>query len=124
MAVQTADLQLLGVDHSEELSLYSSLMNIARGNCNIQVKQNNDRLIGSIGWLKILIDRPIMTGEIFLEKNNFRKIFDAFKYSVSRPVTLVVILDQELMLNSVGDLILSETKSLKIVDISWIIPLT
>ena len=123
MSLQTAEVQIHGADHQEELNLSFSLMSIARGNCNIQVKPVTEGLVGSIGWLKISINRPIMNGEIFLQKNNFEKLINFFRGPFPRPITSVIILDQELIISSVGDLLLSEEKSLKIVDVSWIMPL-
>ena len=38
MSLQTAELQVYGAKQIEELSLAFSLMSIARGNCNIQIK--------------------------------------------------------------------------------------
>ena len=124
MSLQTAEMQICGTDHLEELSLSFSLMSIARGNCNIQVKPVNENLVGSIGWLKIYINRPIMNGEIFLEKKSFDKLTNYFRGPFPRPVTSVIILDQELVISSVGDLLLSAEKNLKILDVSWIMPLT
>ena len=124
MSLQTAEVQIYGANHLEELNLSFSLMSIARGNCSIQVKPVSESLVGSIGWLNISIDRPIMNGEIFLQSNNFGKLINHFKGPFPRPITSVIILDQELVISSVGDLLLSEEKSLKIVDVSWIMPLT
>ena len=124
MSLQTAELQVVGAEHKEELNLSFSLMSIARGNCTIQVKPSAKSLVGHIGWLKILIDRPIMNGEIFITYENFDKIMNYFKGSYPRPMTIVLILDQELRISSVGDLMISEEKNLRIVDISWIMPLT
>ena len=124
MSLQTAEVHIYGVEHLEELHLSFSLMNIARGNCNIQFKPVNKNLFGSIGWLKISIDRPIMNGEISLDHNKFEKLLTYFKGPFPRPVTLVIVVDEELVINSVGDLLLSEEKNLKIVDISWIMPLS
>lgn len=124
MSLQTAELQIYGINHVEEINLSFSLMSIARGNCNIQVKSVCEKLIGSIGWLKISINRPIMNGEIFLEKKYFDKLTNYFRGPFPRPVTSVIILDQELVISAVGDLLLSEEKNLKILDVSWIMPLT
>ena len=124
MSLQTAEAHLYGVEHLEELNLSFSLMSIARGNCNIQFKPVNNSFLGSIGWLKISMDRPIMNGEISLERNKFEKLLTYFKGPFPRPVTLVIILDEELVISSVGDLLLSEEKNLQIVDISWILPLS
>ena len=124
MSLQTAEVQVYGANHIEELNLSFSLMSIARGNCNIQVKPVQERIFGAIGWLKISIDRPIMNGEIFLKKADVERIINYFRGPLPRPVTSVIILDQELEISPVGDLLLSEEKNLKIVDVSWIVPLT
>ena len=124
MSLQTAEVHISGVESLEELHLSFSLMSIARGNCNIQVKPANENRFGFLGRLKISIDRPIMNGVIFLQQEKFEKLISYFRGPFPRPVTLVIILDQELVINSVGDLILSEEKNLKIVDISWIMPVS
>ena len=124
MSLQTAELQIYGTNHQEELNLSFSLMSIARGNCSIQVKPVSEDRVGAIGWLKISIDRPIMNGEIFLPQSNFEKLINYVHGPFPRPITSVIILDQELIISSVGDLLLSEEKSLKIVDVSWNMPLT
>lgn len=124
MSLQTAEVHIYGVEHLEELNLSFSLMSIARGNCNIQFKSVTKNFFGSIGWLKISMDRPIMNGEISLDKNKFEKLLTYFQRPFPRPVTLVIILDQELIISSVGDLLLSEEKNLQIVDLSWIMPLS
>lgn len=123
MSLQTAEVHMYGKDHLEELSLSFSLMSIARGYCSMQVKPVNENLVGAIGWLKISIERPIMNGEIFLKENNFEKLVNYFRGPSPRPVTSVIILDQELVISPVGDLLLSEEKHLKIIDVSWIMPL-
>ena len=67
MSLQTAEVHISGVESLEELHLSFSLMSIARGNCNIQVKPANENRFGFLGRLKISIDRPIMNGVIFLQ---------------------------------------------------------
>ena len=57
-------------------------------------------------------------------RDHFEKTINLFRGPFPRPITSVIILDQELEISSVGDLILSEEKNLKIVDVSWIMPLT
>ena len=64
-----------------------------------------------------------MNGEIFLQRSNFDQIVECLRYSSPRPVTAILILDKELVINSVGDLILSEEKHLEIIDLSWMLPL-
>ncbi|MEE2774047.1 MAG: hypothetical protein VYE27_03970 [Pseudomonadota bacterium] len=123
MSVQTSELQIIGVEAKEQLNVSFSLMSIARGNCSLNIKPANQSYCGKFGWLRISIDRPVMNGEIFLQRNNFDRIVECLRYSSPRPVTAVLILDKELVINSVGDLILSEEKHLEIIDLSWMLPL-
>ena len=124
MSVQTIELQILGLDFKEELQISCSLMNIARGNCNIKVRSLSDRNLTNLGKLEISIVRPIMSGEIYLSADKFSRIKDLFRTSFPRPVTMILLLDQDLLVNKVGDLILDKEKKVEILDLSWNIPLT
>ena len=46
-----------------------------------------------------------------------------FKFSFPRPVTVVIILEEDLFINTPGDLKLDNEKNLKIENISWNLPL-
>ena len=123
MSVHTTELQILGLDFKEELQISCSLMNIARGNCNIRVRSVNDRNLTNVGKLEISIVRPVMNGEIYLSVDKFGKIKDLFRTSFPRPVIMILLLDQALLVNKVGDLILDKEKKVEILDLSWNIPL-
>ncbi len=124
MSAQTAELQILGNQYKEEMQISCSLMNIARGNCNLKLKPVDLERIDSVGTLDISIKRPVMNAEIFLKLENFNRLIDLFRMSFPRPVTIVILLNRKLTINKVGDLILDKQTNLKILDISWSIPLT
>ena len=65
-----------------------------------------------------------MSGEIYLSADKFSRIKDLFRTSFPRPVTMILLLDQDLLVNKVGDLILDQEKKVEILDLSWNIPLT
>ena len=65
-----------------------------------------------------------MSGEIYLSADKFSRIKDLFRTSFPRPVTMILLLDQDLLVNKVGDLILDKEKKVEILDLSWNIPLT
>ena len=115
MSVQTSELQIIGLTAREELHLSCSLMNIGRGNCNIRLKKIQDFQPKIVGKLIISVDRPVMNGEILLDKMKFNRIVDLFKNPFPRPATLVVLLDQELLINDAGDLMLEAEKQLNII---------
>lgn len=123
MSAQTAELNILGFEFKEELNISCSLRNIARGNCNISIKPLSFSSLSTFGSLHISIDRPVMHGEIFLHEKNFNKLVNFFKFSFPRPVTIVIILEEDLFINTPGDLKLDNEKNLKITNVSWNLPL-
>ena len=123
MAVQTAELNLLGYDLEQELSLSCSLMNISRGHCVIKVKPFALSQSNKWGELEISIDRPVMKAEVLLCKNRFSELCVLLNSEASRPVTVVMMLSAPLSVNLAGDLLINSAAQLKITDLSWIIPL-
>lgn len=125
MAVQTAELNLLGYNLDKELSLSCSLMNISRGNCIVKIKpietslnKNHDD-----GILDISIDRPVMKADININSSKFEELCRLLMKDANRPVTVIMLLDFPLSINLAGDLLINTAAKLKILDLSWIIPL-
>ena len=124
MAVQTAELNLLGYSLDQELSLSCSLMNISRGNCIVKIRPldlkevHNDK-----GILDISIDRPVMKADINLNHSKFDELSRLMMKDANRPVTVIMLLDVPLSINFAGDLLIDTAAKLKILDLSWIIPL-
>ena len=123
MAVQTAELNLLGYNLEQELSLSCSLMNISRGHCVIKVKPVDLMGSKSTGNLDISIDRPVMKAEVALGGDRFSELCVLIKNDTSRPVTVIMMLNAPLSVNLAGDLLINSPAKLKITDLSWIIPL-
>ena len=122
MAVQTAELNLLGYSFDKELSLSCSLMNISRGNCNIKIRPVDDKKLNN-GILDISIDRPIMKADINLSLIKFNELSKLMMKDANRPVTIIMLLNLPLSINLAGDLLIENAAQLKILDLSWIIPL-
>ena len=123
MAVQTAELNLLGYDLDQELSLSCSLMNISRGNCIVKIRPLDLKEVYNIGVLDISIDRPVMKADISLNSLKFDEICRLMMKDANRPVTVIMLLDMPLSINLAGDLLIDTAANLKILDLSWIIPL-
>ena len=122
MAVQTAELNLLGYSLEQELSLSCSLMNISRGNCNIKIRPVDDEKLNN-GILDIFIDRPVMKADINLSHIKFNELSKLMMKDANRPVTIIMLLNLPLSINLAGDLLIENAAQLKILDLSWIIPL-
>ena len=80
MAVQTAELNLLGYSLDQELSLSCSLMNISRGNCVVKIRPMGLKEIYNIGTTeKITIAKlakliaSILSKKIKFKKNKLLK---------------------------------------------------
>ena len=123
MAVQTAELNLMGYSLDQELSLSCSLMNISRGNCIVKIKPTVSKQIHYSGILDISIDRPVMKADINLSDTKFDELCRLMMKDANRPVTVIMLLDLPLSINLAGDLLIDTAAKLKILDLSWIIPL-
>ena len=123
MAVQTAELNLMGYSLDQELSLSCSLMNISRGNCIVKIKPTVSKQIHYSGILDISIDRPVMKADINLSDTKFDELCRLMMKDANRPVTVIMLLDLPLSINLAGDLLIETAAKLKILDLSWIIPL-
>ena len=123
MSIQTAELSLIGFDVEEQLNLSCGLMNIGRGTCSVSIIPRRDQFSNTEGWLNIEINRPFMRAEIKLREKAFVKISKLLLKGYSRPVTLIILLDSSLSVNSKGDLLIEKETKRFIKDISWILPI-
>ena len=120
MAVQTAELNLMGYSLDQELSLSCSLMNISRGNCIVKIKPTISKQIHYSGILDISIDRPVMKADINFSDTKFDELSRLLMKDANRPVTVIMLLDLPLSINLAGDLLIKTAAKLKILDLSWI----
>ena len=123
MAVQTADLNIIGFSCEETITLSCGLMNIGRGICSVNIKPAVNLIPKHSGSLDIEINRPYMRANIDLAIEAYTKTKELLLRTSVRPATLVILLDKSLKVNLKGDLLIKEETSRKIKDISWILPL-
>ena len=123
MAVQTAEPNLLGYGLNQELSLSCSLMNISRGNCIVKIRPLAFKEVYNMGVLDISVERPVMKADISLNSSKFDELCRLMMKDANRPVTVIMLLDLPLSINLAGDLLIETAAKLKILDLSWIIPL-
>ena len=123
MSVQTADLNMVGFNCEETITLSCGLMNIGRGICSVNINPSDSLVPRHSGSLNIEINRPFMKANIDLGLELFLKTRDLLLRTSVRPATLVLLLDQSLRVNIKGDLLINRETTRKINDISWILPL-
>ena len=123
MSVQTADLNMIGFNCVETITLSCGLMNIGRGICSVTIKPSRNLVPKHKGSLDIEINRPYMRASIDLSLESFLKTRELLLKTSVRPVTLVILLNKSLRVNLKGDLLINEETNRKINDISWILPL-
>ena len=123
MAVQTADLNIIGFSCEETITLSCGLMNIGRGICSVIIKPSISLVPKHRGSLDIEISRPYMRANIDLALKSYTKTKELLLRTSVRPATLVILLDKSLKVNLKGDLLIKKETSRKIKDISWILPL-
>ena len=123
MSVQTADLNIVGYQWNESITLSCGLMNIGRGVCSVTIKPLKTQVLKCSGSLNIEINRPFMRAMLELSESYFIKTRELLLNTSVRPATLVILLDNSLKVNLKGDLLINEETTRKIDDISWILPL-
>ena len=123
MSVQTADLNMIGFNCEETMTLSCGLMNIGRGICSVTINPSTFLVPKHKGSLDIEIIRPYMKANIDLGQESFLKTKELLLRASVRPTTLVLLLDKSLKVNLKGDLLIRKETNRKINDISWILPL-
>ena len=123
MAVQTAELNIIGFNCEETIALSCGLMNIGRGICSVMIKPSVSLVPKYSGSLDIEISRPFMRANIDLASESYAKTKELLLRTSVRPATLVILLDKSLKVNLKGDLLIKKETSRQIKDISWILPL-
>jgi hypothetical protein len=123
MSVQTADLNMIGFNCVETITLSCGLMNIGRGICSVTIKPSSNLVPKHKGTLNIEINRPYMRASIDLGIESFLKTKELLLKISVRPATLVILLNKSLRVNLKGDLLIKKETYRKIDNISWILPL-
>lgn len=123
MAIQSAELHLLGFKSSAELQLTCSLINIARGHSVVTIRALPGDSIAASGQVEIPVDRPIMRVSAHLAAPAFDRLRQALGNPSPRPITLITVLNDTLMVNTAGDLLVNQPITAGLDDLSWIIPL-
>lgn len=123
MSVQTAELRFEPQLVDPVLFLSCSLVNIARGSCQLILKAAPSAPASPCGELLINADRPVMTGSVDVSEKQFERMFQALSVSPARPVTLAAKLGEHLPVSLEGFLFIDDDQSAEIISLQVNIPL-
>ena len=123
MSVQTAELRLAGVKQSATLNLSCSLMNIARGQCQLEINAGKENNKEHIGNLVIEIDRPLIRGKASIPRSLYNSIISCLGNVPPRPISLSLTIATNLAVSVEGDLRINDVTKVQITDLAVTLPL-
>ncbi len=123
MSVQTAELRLAGVKQSATLNLSCSLMNIARGQCQLEINAGKENNKEDIGNLVIEIDRPVIRGKASIPRSLYDSIISCLGNIPPRPISLSLTIATNLAVSVEGDLRINDVTKVQITDLAVTLPL-
>ena len=123
MAVQTADLRQAGVREKPRLNLSCSLVNIARGQCMLEVSAGQVSDNSEVGELVIEIDRPVMQGVITIPQPLYDALLNCLYSAPPRPISLSLTIATRLAVSLEGDLRINDKTSVNVLDLAVNLPL-
>ena len=100
--------------------LSCSLLNIARGRCNLMIADENSDIENTI---TIQYQRAIMSGSIKVNNSFFKSIPNQFSNKSERPARIELTINKTLNINKNGILFLDKEMTSKIDEYKFYIPL-
>jgi hypothetical protein len=123
MAVKTAELRQAGVREKPRLNLSCSLVNIARGQCMLEVSAGQVSDNSEVGELVIEIDRPVMQGVITIPQPLYDALLNCLYSAPPRPISLSLTIATRLAVSLEGDLRINDKTSVNVLDLAVNLPL-
>lgn len=123
ISVQTAELRQASINKAPTLNLSCSLVNIARGQCIIEIEAGTPTTSENIGNLLIEIDRPVMRGNFVVPKSLYNSIVSCLGTAPPRPISMTLTIATKLAVSVEGDLRINETTEITVNDLSIVLPL-
>ena len=123
MSVQTAELRQAGVNQSPTLHLSCSLVNIARGQCQLEIAAGEFEYEEDIGNLVIEIDRPLIRGKAIIPRSLHDSIVSCLGSVQPRPISLTLTIGTNLAVSLEGDLRINDVTEVVLKDLSVTLPL-
>ena len=123
ISVQTAELRQDSTNDAPTLNLSCSLVNIARGQCIIEIAAGTQTTSENIGNLLIEIDRPVMRGHVVIPEQLYNSIVSCLSSAPQRPISIRLTIATKLAVSVEGDLRINEKTEVIVKDLSVILPL-
>ena len=123
MSVQTAELRHVSISNEPTLHLSCSLVNIARGQCILEIEAGMPISSKNVGELVIEIDRPVMRGKVVIPQTLYDLIISCLVNAPPRPVALSLKIGTQLAVSLEGDLRIDAVTEVRVTDVSVTLPL-
>ena len=123
ISVQTAELRQVSTNCTPTLNLSCSLVNIARGQCIIEIAAGTPTTSENIGDLLIEIDRPVMRGRVTIPEQLYSSIISCLGNAPPRPISISLTIATKLAVSLEGDLRINEATQVIVTDLSVTLPL-
>ena len=123
MAVQTAEIRQASVDSRPTLNLSCSLVNIARGQCMLEINAGETTAGADIGQLVIEIERPVIRGHATIPQLLYDAVLSRLANAPPRQISLSLSIASKLAVSLEGDLRIDDETTVKITDIGVTLPL-
>ncbi len=120
MLIKTVDAHYDSEHHIQCIYLSCSLLNIARGTCNLMVVKEKNNFQNKI---TIQYERAIISGSLGVKDDYFNSLQSQLALKNERPPRLELIINKKLNINKNGILFLESELTTEIVDYKFYIPL-
>ena len=120
MLIKTVDAHYDSNHHIQCIYLSCSLLNIARGTCNIMIFDEKSNFKNKI---TIKYERAVMSGSIIVNNYYFDKLQNQLSLKNERPPRLELLIKDKLNINKNGVLFLQKELISEIIEYKFFIPL-
>ena len=120
MLIKTVDAHYDSSHQVECLYLTCSLLNVARGTCNMIIVNETKNFINKI---TIQYERTIMSGTIQVKNNFFKSLQNQLAIKNERPARLELLINEKLNINKNGILFLDKELISNIKEYKFYIPI-
>ncbi len=120
MLIKTADAHYDSKHQIQCYYLSCSLLNIARGTCNLILAKEKSNFKNKI---TIKYERAVMSGSIVLKEEYFNSLQNSLSLKNERPARIELTINDQLNINKNGILFLEKELTSKIVEYKFYIPL-
>ncbi len=120
MLIKTVDAHYDSKHQIQCYYLSCSLLNIARGTCNLMIVNEKNNFKNKI---TIKYERAVMSGSIVVNDDYFNSLQSHFSLKNERPARLELIIKDKLNINKNGVLFLQKELTSEIIEYKFFIPL-